>query len=136
MNKSNIITAVAMLAVGAGIGYWFSERSDQGPAIVSQSAREPIFYRHPMDPSITSPVPAKGSMGMDYVPVYENDEAGGQYVARTVEIDPVVVQNIGVRGVSILMKSVWPVCIRRSRVGSSSCVLIRPAKMLQRIRYC
>jgi len=97
MNKSNIITAVAMLAVGAGIGYWFSERSDQGPAIVSQSAREPIFYRHPMDPSVTSPVPAKDSMGMDYLPVYENDEAGSHDAAGTVQIDPVVVQNIGVR---------------------------------------
>jgi Cu(I)/Ag(I) efflux system membrane fusion protein len=97
MNKSNIITAVAMLAVGAGIGYWFSERSDQGQAIVSQRAKEPIFYRHPMDPSVTSPVPAKDSMGMDYIPVYENDEAGSQDAAGTVQIDPVVVQNIGVR---------------------------------------
>ena len=36
----------------------------------------PLFYRHPMRPDVTSPVPAKDEMGMDYVPVYEADVAG------------------------------------------------------------
>jgi len=31
----------------------------------------PLFYRHAMRPEVTSPVPAKDEMGMDYVPVYE-----------------------------------------------------------------
>lgn len=34
-----------------------------------------LFYRNPMDPSVTSPVPAKDSMGMDYVPVYAEETA-------------------------------------------------------------
>ena len=29
-----------------------------------------LFYRNPMDPSITSPVPKQDEMGMDYEPVY------------------------------------------------------------------
>jgi multidrug efflux pump subunit AcrA (membrane-fusion protein) len=37
--------------------------------------RRVLFYRNPMDPSITSPVPAKDSMGMDYVPVYADEIA-------------------------------------------------------------
>lgn len=37
--------------------------------------RKVLFYRNPMDPSITSPVPAKDQMGMDYVPVYAEDAA-------------------------------------------------------------
>jgi multidrug efflux pump subunit AcrA (membrane-fusion protein) len=36
----------------------------------------PLFYRHPMRPDVTSAVPAKDEMGMDYVPVYEADVAG------------------------------------------------------------
>jgi RND family efflux transporter MFP subunit len=44
------------------------------PAAAPQERRV-LFYRHPMNPSITSPVPAKDAMGMDYVPVY-SDEAG------------------------------------------------------------
>jgi len=41
------------------------------------SGRTIAFYRHPMRPEITSPVPAKDEMGMDYVPVY-TDELQGQ----------------------------------------------------------
>lgn len=36
---------------------------------------EPLFYRHPMNPTVTSPVPAKDEMGMDYVPVFPNEAA-------------------------------------------------------------
>ena len=35
-----------------------------------------VFYRHPMRPEVTSPRPAKDEMGMDYVPVYEEDLRG------------------------------------------------------------
>ena len=49
-----------------------------------------------MNPEVTSPVPTKDSMGMDYVPVYA-DGGAGEDIVGTVKIDPVVVQNIGVR---------------------------------------
>lgn len=39
--------------------------------------RKVKYYRHPMDPSIHSKVPAKDSMGMDYIPVYEEEKAQG-----------------------------------------------------------
>ena len=48
-----------------------------------------------MDPTITSPVPAKDSMGMDYVPVY--DDPAEETTRATVRIDPAVVQNMNVR---------------------------------------
>lgn len=35
-----------------------------------------LYYRNPMNPAATSPVPMKDSMGMDYVPVYEEADAG------------------------------------------------------------
>ncbi len=57
--------------------------------------QKPLFYRSPMNPAVTSPVPAKDSMGMDYVPVYAEDSTGGPI--GTVKIDPVLVQKIGVR---------------------------------------
>jgi multidrug efflux pump subunit AcrA (membrane-fusion protein) len=41
-----------------------------------------LFYRNPMNPAVTSPVPMKDSMGMDYVPVYEEQTAeGGVYIS-------------------------------------------------------
>jgi len=41
----------------------------------ASAGRTIAFYRSPMDPAIRSDKPAKDSMGMDFVPVYE-DEAG------------------------------------------------------------
>jgi hypothetical protein len=43
--------------------------------------REILFYRNPMDATVTSPVPAQDEMGMDYVPVYADESgpsAGGE----------------------------------------------------------
>jgi RND family efflux transporter MFP subunit len=51
------------------------ERSDDGGASASASDRKVLYYRSPMDPNVTSPVPAKDSMGMDFVPVYEDPAA-------------------------------------------------------------
>ena len=51
------------------------------------------YWRAPMDPSYTSHEPGKSPMGMDLVPVYE-DELQAE---STVTIDPATVQNIGVR---------------------------------------
>lgn len=37
---------------------------------------QPLFYRHPMRSEVTSPVPKKDEMGMDYVPVYQEEKNG------------------------------------------------------------
>lgn len=73
-----------------------------GCMLAAQSAgaeeRTPLFYRNPMNPAVTSPVPAKDAMGMDYTPVYA--EASGPNAdadAAVVSIDPTLVQNLGVR---------------------------------------
>ncbi len=58
--------------------------------------REVLFWRNPMNPAITSPVFMQDEMGMDYIPVYADGGAEGE-PAGTVTIDPVTVQNIGVR---------------------------------------
>ena len=44
----------------------------EGPA-ADGAPRTPKFYRHPMRADVVSPVPAKDEMGMDYIPVYEDE---------------------------------------------------------------
>jgi len=58
--------------------------------------KEVLFYRNPMNPAITSPVFMQDEMGMDYIAVYADGGSGDEPVG-TVTIDPVTVQNIGVR---------------------------------------
>ncbi len=61
------------------------------------TGRKIAFYRSPMDPRQTSPIPKKDEMGMDYLPVYE--EAAGDAAPveglATVRIDPARQQLIG-----------------------------------------
>ena len=97
-NKSLVLIAVAAFALLAGFlgGYWFgSPDTPVADQPIAAATPKPLYYRHPMDPEITSPVPAKGQMGMDYIPVFADEAESGP--AGTVSIDPVTVQNIGVR---------------------------------------
>ncbi len=51
---------------------------------VTDAEREVLFYRNPMDPTITSPVPAQDEMGMEYLPVYADEAASGSGGEREV----------------------------------------------------
>jgi Cu(I)/Ag(I) efflux system membrane fusion protein len=97
MNKQAILVGVAGILLGICAGYLafgIVER-DAEPMAKTGQAPEPLFYRNPMNPEITSPVPAKDHMGMDYIPVYADDGAGK--AVGTVQIDPVTRANIGLR---------------------------------------
>ena len=102
MNKQMIGIALLGAFLGAvvagGFGYWFARQDDERVSTGSAASpeRAPLLYRNPMNPQITSPVPAKDTMGMDFIPVYADADAGAA-PAGTVMIDPVTVQNIGVR---------------------------------------
>ena len=54
-----------------------------------------LYYRNPMGLPDTSPVPKKDSMGMDYLPVYENEAA--EAASGTVTVPPGRMQVLGVR---------------------------------------
>jgi Cu(I)/Ag(I) efflux system membrane fusion protein len=107
MNKQIIGTAIITLLVGGGAGFWIASQKQPVSQQVEKgkSERKPLFYRNPMNPEITSPVPAKDSMGMDYIPVYADGDQASKDPSGTVSIDPVVVQNIGVRTTKAVRKT-------------------------------
>lgn len=78
MNKQVVLTSVLMLAIGLAGGYWLAPSPKHEPAVHTAEAKKPLFYRSPMNPSVTSPVPAKDAMGMDYVPVFTEDDGAQQ----------------------------------------------------------
>jgi Cu(I)/Ag(I) efflux system membrane fusion protein len=71
------LLVAALLGAGLGSGgYWLIHR--MAPHQVESKVpaeRKPLYYRHPMNPKVTSPTPAKDEMGMDFVPVYSEDLA-------------------------------------------------------------
>ncbi|HEX7029556.1 MAG TPA: efflux RND transporter periplasmic adaptor subunit [Gammaproteobacteria bacterium] len=75
------------------------------PAEAGESGeREVLYYRHPHNPQVTSPVPAKDEMGMDFVPVYADESVSE---SATITIDPVIVQNLGVRTAAAERGRLW-----------------------------
>ena len=117
-NKIIILLIVAVLAGGAG-GYWLANSSSDSAktsSTAAQTERKPLFYRNPMNPEITSPVPAQDQMGMDYIPVYA-DDGQDSAPAGTVRIDPVTVQNIGVRTALAERRSMSHVIQTVGRIG-------------------
>ena len=57
--------------------------------------RQPLYWVAPMDPNYRRDRPGKSPMGMDLVPVYADDAAGG--AEGVVTISPDVVNKLGVR---------------------------------------
>lgn len=51
------------------------------------------YWQAPMDPTYIRDEPGKSPMGMDLIPVYEDEASGGVLIS----IDPTTIQNMGVR---------------------------------------
>jgi RND family efflux transporter MFP subunit len=66
----------------------------QVPGRGEQKERKILYWRAPMDPTEIYDRPGKSKMGMDLVPVYEGEEAGG---AGSIMIDGAVQQNMNLR---------------------------------------
>jgi len=61
--------------------------------------RKVLYWRAPMDPSYISDSPGKSPMGMDLVPVYSDE--GQSAAGKSITIDPVTVQNMGIRTTTV-----------------------------------
>lgn len=91
--KKVVITALICAAIGLGGGWLLFKPS----APKETGGRKILYYRDPMNPSITSPTPQKAPDGMDYVPVYAEGETIGQAGMKAIKIDPTTVQDMGVK---------------------------------------
>ncbi len=96
------LAAAAIAALGIAVGYWIS--SGREPSVITSAAsgtkpqsggaRRILYYRNAMQPTDTSPVPMKDSMGMDYVPVYSDEVAK---VHGTFQLSTEKIQRASVR---------------------------------------
>ncbi|MBU0616938.1 MAG: efflux RND transporter periplasmic adaptor subunit, partial [Planctomycetes bacterium] len=77
------------------------KQSGEGTAVAETGPKERkiLYWRAPMDPSYISDKPGKSPMGMDLVPVYADKMQSA--TGKTVTIDPVTVQNMGIRTTTV-----------------------------------
>src|SRR5450755_4671851 len=75
-----------------------NDSDDDSPAATT-GKRKILYYWDPMlGPSSIASAPGKSAMGMDLVPVFEDQQSAGP----TVKIDPTIVQNMGVRTAEVM----------------------------------
>ncbi len=74
-------------------GMDLTPKRDAPGAPAAKGERKVLYWRAPMDPTEIYDRPGKSRMGMDLVPVYEDEVVGGVEV----RIDPVIQQNMGIR---------------------------------------
>ena len=112
--KTATIALLAVLIGGFGAGgYWLGTRSHAVPtegaganttATDTPNPRKLLYYRNPMGLADTSPTPKKDPMGMDYIAVYEGEDApkspnadGSAAAPNQVSISTEKIQKLGVR---------------------------------------
>lgn len=95
MNRTNLIVAVLGVVVGSILTFTFYSSTNNHSASQGDKVKQPLYWVAPMDPNYRRSEPGKSPMGMDLVPVYEEDSASLQ--PGTVSISPNVVNNLGVR---------------------------------------
>ena len=66
-----------------------------------KKSRKILYYRNPMNPAITSDVPAKDHMGMDYIPVYEEEASSKPAESNVQNIVKLSERDIFLAGVSV-----------------------------------
>ncbi|MCK9284428.1 MAG: efflux RND transporter periplasmic adaptor subunit [Rhodocyclaceae bacterium] len=99
---AKIAAALVLAVLVAGAGYWAGQRSAGGEVSAAadpaaKAERKVLYYRNPMGLADTSPTPKKDPMGMDYLPVYADEETGGGAAPGQIGIDPQKIQKLGVR---------------------------------------
>ncbi len=99
MDPTEIYDAPGTSKMGMDLVPVYAGDMPQAVATPGDDAREILYWHAPMDPTEIYDAPGKSAMGMDLVPVYA-DEAGNAS-GGMVSIDPVTVQNMGVRTATV-----------------------------------
>lgn len=108
-NNTKIAIGVFVAALLAAIaGYWVGQwvatdtttsgaMSGDASGEGAKKGRKPLYYRNPMGLPDISPIPKKDQMGMDYIPVYEDEGDGEATSSNQIKISVGKIQKLGVR---------------------------------------
>jgi Cu(I)/Ag(I) efflux system membrane fusion protein/cobalt-zinc-cadmium efflux system membrane fusion protein len=89
---------------GLAVNNALAAENDQKAGMIDpKTGKKAKYWIAPMDPKYIRNEPGKSPMGMDLVPVYE-EEGEEKEPATTLRIDPVTMQNMGVRHAKVVRK--------------------------------
>lgn len=105
--------AILSLLIGGAAGftashYRVSQHQMEPDSSSNMEEKAPLYWVAPMDPNYRRDTPGKSPMGMDLIPVYEEDSANSDVKKGTVTISSAVENNLGVRTASATMNKLTP----------------------------
>lgn len=110
--KTTMMTGLALLIGGvlgfSGNRYLLADHTVAGDASSPTSENEPLYWVAPMDPNYRRDAPGKSPMGMDLIPIYEEEISGDNENKGTVKINPAVENNLGVKTASVTLDKLAP----------------------------
>ncbi len=101
---NNTVKLVIALAVGAALATAVNKLAEPEHAQMPSAEKKPLYWVAPMDSNYRRDEPGLSPMGMELVPVYE-EQSSAEDSPGTVRISPVVVNNLGVRTAPVRLKS-------------------------------
>ena len=105
---NQLLVVILLIIIAHATGYWWGSSEQLTPTTgtdeSAQTERKILYYRNPMGLPDTSPVPKKDSMGMDYIPVYEDEESLTESTA--IHISTEKIQKLGVRTESAAYRTI------------------------------
>lgn len=100
INKAIVHVLASVLFLSVGVFHTTEAESD------SDTEKKILYWVAPMDPAYRRDKPGKSPMGMDLVPVYEEEMTGAGDSADIV-ISPAVVNSLGVRTETVTRGPLW-----------------------------
>ncbi|KTD31429.1 efflux RND transporter periplasmic adaptor subunit [Legionella israelensis] len=94
MKHKGLITIIVVFIFGIALGYFIPGHYLKSVPIESKKERKIKYWVAPMDPSYRRDKPGKSPMGMDLIPVYEDEKPTTDQ--QSIKISPRVVDNLGV----------------------------------------
>jgi len=100
-----IAAAIIGAILGAGALNMFQGSPTSSEQGEESGEKKPLYWVAPMDSNYRRDQPGKSPMGMDLIPVYEEDSANDDFGPGAVTISPHVVNNLGVRTSPVELKT-------------------------------
>ncbi|MDN4504086.1 efflux RND transporter periplasmic adaptor subunit [Alteromonadaceae bacterium BrNp21-10] len=103
-NTKIIIAIIIGAAIGAGTLSIF-QNSNYDSSIAKSEEKKALYWVAPMDSNYRRDKPGKSPMGMDLIPVYDDESSSDDFGPGAVKVSPHVVNNLGVRTAPVELKN-------------------------------
>ncbi|MFT5084449.1 MAG: Cu(I)/Ag(I) efflux system membrane fusion protein [Lentisphaeria bacterium] len=114
-----LVAGLAGLVVGAAVATLFATKTSEtsGESVADEDEQQVLYWAAPMDANYQRDKPGLSPMGMQLIPVYQDEQGASLDGPGTVSISPNVVNNLGVRTAKAKKQSMYTTITTVGYVG-------------------